>query len=139
MRTLMMSTVVAALVGTAMTTGVQAQDAQVERGKYLVEQVVRCQDCHTTKTESGELDTAKWLKGGKLDFQPIGERKGWHPTAPDLTSTSSLWARWGEDGMVKFLETAKNPRGNKADAPMPAYTMHTDDAKAIVAYLLTLK
>jgi hypothetical protein len=40
--------------------------------------------------------------------------------------------------MVKFLETGKNPRGNAADPPMPAYKLQHDDAVAIVTYLKSL-
>jgi mono/diheme cytochrome c family protein len=115
-----------------------AQDARVERGKYLVTEVARCQECHTPKTESGDFDTTKMLKGVTLNIAPITPVAGWHAASPDLTSTSRLWERWGEDGLVTFLETAKNPRGGKAGAPMPAYTMRAEDAEAIVAYLKSL-
>lgn len=115
-----------------------AQDANAQRGKYLVEEVGRCQECHTPKMDSGEFDTSKWLKGAKLSVAPIGQIPGWHAQSPDITSTSALWQRWGEDGFVKFFETARNPRGGKADAPMPAYTLKHEDAVAIVAYLKSL-
>ncbi len=115
-----------------------AQQPDLQRGKYLVEQLVRCQDCHTPKLDNGELDTAKWLKGATLAIAPIGTIRDWHAQSPDLTSTSPLWQRWGEDGLVKFLETARNPRGNRAGPPMPGYTMSHQDAVAIVAYLKTL-
>ena len=114
------------------------QDAEVQRGKYLVEEVARCQECHTPKTDAGDFDTAKMLKGAKLNVAPIAPIAGWHAASPDLTSTSALWQRWGDDGMIKFLETAKNPRGGKAGAPMPAYMMKHEDADAIVAYLKSL-
>ena len=120
-------------------TSVRAQDAKVARGKYLVEEVARCQECHTPKGDGGAFDTSKWLKGAKLEYAPIGTIQGWHAASPDLTSTSPLFQRWGADGLVKFLETARNPRGGKAGPPMPAYTMQHDDADAIVAYLQTLK
>jgi len=116
----------------------RGQDAKSQRGKYLVEEVARCQECHTPKSESGEFDKAKWLKGATLASAPITPIKGWHATSPDLTSTSALWTRWGADGMTKFLETAKNPRGGAAGPPMPAYTLQHDDADAIVAYLKSL-
>jgi mono/diheme cytochrome c family protein len=116
-----------------------AQEGNAERGQYLVEEVGRCQECHTPKTESGELDKSKWLKGGKLAVAPIAPNPRWHATAPDITSTSALWQRWGDEGLVKFLETASNPRGGKADAPMPAYTLKHEDAVAIVAYLKSLQ
>jgi hypothetical protein len=116
----------------------RAQDAKVQRGKYLVEDVARCQECHSPKTESGDFDKAKWLKGAKLNVAAITTVQGWHAASPDITSTSQLWQRWGVDGMVVFLETAKNPRGNKAGPPMPAYMLPHDDADAIVAYLKSL-
>ena len=117
-----------------------ADDADaVARGKYLVNEVAKCQECHTPRNDKGELDETQWLKGATLDFQPTHEVKGWHKTAPDLTSAGRLWQRWGEDGLVKFMETGSNPRGGKADPPMPAYKLRPDDAKAIVEYLKTLK
>lgn len=112
---------------------------KLARGKYLTEEIGKCQDCHTPRSETGELDKTKWLKGADLGFQPIKEIKGWHTKAPDLTGASRLFQRWGDDGMVKFLVTGKNPRGNVADPPMPAYTMKQEDAEAIVAYLKSLQ
>jgi len=130
---------IALVIGlTATTVPVHGQDAKAVRGKYLVEEVARCQECHTPKVEGGDFDKTKWLKGAKLEVAPIGTIQGWHAASPDLTSTSALWTRWGQDGMTKFLETAHNPRGGKAGAPMPAYTMSHDDADAIVTYLKSL-
>jgi mono/diheme cytochrome c family protein len=126
------------LCATALVGFPQDSDSAA-RGKYLVEEVAKCQECHTPKTETGELDTSKWLKGTTLDFQPMHEVKGWHKTSPDLTSAGRLFARWGEAGIEKFLETAVGPSGHAADLPMPAYKLHADDAKAIVAYLKSLK
>jgi len=119
-------------------TAIRGQDAKVQRGKYLVEDVARCQECHTPKTETRDFDQSKWLKGAKLEVAPIAAIQGWHAASPDITSTSALWQRWGADGMTRFLETAKNPRGGKAGSPMPAYTLPHDDADAIVAYLKSL-
>jgi len=128
----------AAVLTLAAAGRLSAQDANLQRGKYLVEEVARCQDCHTPKTESGEPDKSKWLKGGKLIVAPLTPIPRWHATAPDLTSTSALWQRWGDEGLTKFLETASNPRGGKADVPMPAYTLKHEDAVAIVTYLKSL-
>ncbi|MBM3725437.1 MAG: cytochrome c [Acidobacteria bacterium] len=120
-----------------------AQDkaALIERGKYLAEQVGKCQECHTPRKETRELDTSQWMKGATLDFQPIGaEPPGWHKKSPDLTPTSRLWTRWGDDGMKKYLTTGLTPTSNKpAGPPMPAYTLRPEDADAIIAYLKSLK
>jgi mono/diheme cytochrome c family protein len=130
--------VVAVAITVASAITLSAQSAQLERGKYLVEQVARCQECHTPKQDDGTFDTTKWLKGSMLTIKPVTEIKGWHAAAPNITSTSALWQRWGDDGMAKFLETATNPRGGKAGAPMPAYTMSREDAAAVAAYLKSL-
>jgi mono/diheme cytochrome c family protein len=121
------------------TTTLAAQDAKVERGKYLVEGVARCQECHTPRLENGDFNTAQWLKGATLIGVPSSPVADWHQKSPDITSTSALWQRWGDAGFSTFLQTAKNPRGGKAGPPMPAYTLKAEDADAIVAYLKSLK
>ena len=114
------------------------QDANLERGKYLVEEVARCQECHAPRTDTGDFDRTKWMKGATLLGVPATPPAGWHQKSPDITSTSALWTRWGQDGFSKFLQTAKNPRGGKAGPPMPAYTLKAEDADAIAAYLKSL-
>ena len=115
-----------------------AQTAQVERGRYLVAEIGKCGEGHTRVAADGP-DMSRWIKGAELNFQPIQPVKGWHKTSPDITSSSRLFARWREAGLVKFLETGLGPRGNKADPPMPTYKLAHEDAEAIVAYLKSLK
>jgi mono/diheme cytochrome c family protein len=116
-----------------------ADSDSIARGKYLVEEVGKCQECHTPRLEAGELDKSKWLKGATLDFAPMHEVKGWHKTSPDLTGAGRLITRWKEEGLVKFLETGLGPTGNKADPPMPLYKLKHEDAQAIVDYLKSLQ
>jgi len=116
------------------------QDEKVARGKYLVEEVARCQDCHTPHLMvSGELVKSAWLKGSTLDFISVNQPPTWRSKTPDITSTSPFWARWGDDGMVKYLETGMNPRGSKPNPPMPAYTLTHEDAVAVATFLRSLK
>jgi len=116
------------------------QDEKVARGKYLVEEVAKCQDCHTPHLMvSGEIVKSAWLKGSTLDIISVNQPPNWRSKAPDITSTGPMWARWGDEGVVKFLETGKNPRGGQANPPMPAYTLTHEDAAAIAAFLKSLK
>ncbi len=124
------------MIGTIPVLGQQGLEV---RGKYLVEEVAKCQDCHTPRNEKGEPDAAKWMKGGELSFQPRQPVEGWHKTTPDLSSTGRIWKRWGDENFVKFMTTGIGPRGHAADAPMPAYRLTEDDAEAVVAYLKSLK
>jgi mono/diheme cytochrome c family protein len=117
-----------------------AQADKAARGKYLVEEVARCQECHTPKLPDGQFNKEKWLKGAVLNVQPIDSVKGWHKTSPDLTASGRLWqGRWGQAALVKLLSTGLGPGGNPADPPMPTYKMTSDDAEAVVEYLKTLK
>ncbi len=113
-------------------------NARLERGKYIVEQVARCQECHTPTLPDGSFDKANWMKGATLVGIPAKPIEDWHQKSPDITSTSRLWERWKVEGFVNFLQTAKNPRGGPAGPPMPAYTMKAEDAEAVTAYLKSL-
>jgi mono/diheme cytochrome c family protein len=109
-----------------------AQNGKIGRGKYLTEEVAKCQDCHTQRLASGELDKKVWLKGATLSGKS-------RTVAPDITSGGDLWRRWGEPGMLRFLENGGHAEGATAGAPMPPYKLRPDDAEAIVAYLKSLR
>jgi mono/diheme cytochrome c family protein len=114
------------------------KETRLERGKSLVEEVSRCQACHTPQLAAGSFDKANWMKGSTLVGIPAKPIEDWHQKAPDITSTSKLWANWKYEGFVAFLSTAKNPRGHKAGPPMPAYTLKAEDAEAMALYLKSL-
>src|SRR5215469_11628779 len=42
----------------------------VARGKYIVEDIAVCTQCHTPHANSGELDRSRWLEGAALWLQP---------------------------------------------------------------------
>jgi len=44
--------------------------ADIARGKYLVEQVSLCGDCHTPHNEKGEPIQAQLLKGATVPYKP---------------------------------------------------------------------
>ena len=115
-----------------------AKETRLERGKYLVEEVSRCQECHTPLLEDGTFDKTKWMKGATLVGIPAKPIEDWHQKAPDISSTSQLWEKWKFEGIVAFLQTGKNPRGHKAGPPMPAYTLKPEDAEAVAVYLKSL-
>lgn len=116
-----------------------AADSDVEYGRYLVENLGGCVDCHTPRLENGEFDKTRRLKGAMLDFQPTNTVPHWKAMSPDITPTGPKWKKWGEAGFITFLETGAWPDGDTADPPMPKYLLHERDAKAIVDYLKTLK
>jgi RNA polymerase sigma factor (sigma-70 family) len=111
--------------------------ALVKRGDYLVNEVARCGTCHTPRDDKGGLDLSRHLQGASLPFTPKVKPKEWEDRSPDIT-VSGKAGKWGEAKMIKFLTTGKDDEGEAPDAPMPAYKLSEEDARAVTAYLRSL-
>jgi mono/diheme cytochrome c family protein len=108
--------------------------AQIARGKYLVEQVAMCADCHTPRGERGAFDRSKWLQGAALGFAPKEPIPGFSGYAPGIAGLSG----WNDAEAVKVLSTGLTAGGKPLAPPMPQYKMTRADAAAVVAYLKSL-
>jgi Cytochrome c len=106
----------------------------VARGKYLVEQVGLCGDCHTPRNDKGEPVKEQWLKGTTLDFKPIGPVPVWADKAPAIAGLPG----WEKGAAIRFLMTGVAYNGLPGRPPMPQYRFNVQDAQAIVAYLKSL-
>jgi hypothetical protein len=115
------------------TVSAQAPDPLIERGRYLVENVGMCADCHTARTEKGEFDRSRWLMGAALPFQPTVPMP-WSPVAPPIAGLPSMTEAQGLD----YLKSGKLPDGSMSRPPMPEFRFDHDDAVAVVAYLKSL-
>jgi mono/diheme cytochrome c family protein len=112
----------------------QASAGNLDHGKYLVEQVARCGDCHSPKNEKGEPMPGKELRGAPLLFKPITPPSDWADKAPNIAGLRA----WEEADAVKFLTTGIAYNDLPPRPPMPRYHMNREDAEAIVAYLKSL-
>ena len=111
----------------------QSNDAaQVARGKYLVQHVAMCGDCHTPRDDKGMPLPGKELAGAPLGFKPLAPMP-WAPTAPEIAGLPG----WKDAQIVTFLTTGKLD-GREPNPPMPGYRLSAADARAVVAYLRTL-
>ena len=116
------------------TPATPAADTPIRSGKYLVENVGMCAECHTPKTDQGDYDRTQWLAGNLLDFKPD------HPmpfaaVAPPIAGMPGFT----DEQALKFLETGIDLTGKRAMPPMPQYRFNHDDALAVLAYLRSLK
>jgi len=116
---------------------------QVERGRYLVNHVAVCVDCHTPRTPEGALDEDKLLSGVDcfLDVDPADDA-GCLAT-PNLTNHSTgLMSRSDAEIKSMFLEGIRVHKDDEAMNPVMPYwsfgNMRDEDADAIVAYLRTV-
>ena len=112
----------------------QAPAANIDRGKYLVENVARCGDCHSPTNEKGRPIPGKELRGAPLTFKPITSQPDWADKAPNIAGLRA----WETSDAVKFLMTGIAYNDLPPRPPMPQYHMNKDDAEAIVAYLKSL-
>lgn len=108
--------------------------AEIERGRYLVEDVAKCPECHTPRKPNGELDSAAWLRGAPIWIKPVTAIPNWADQAPALAGLPSLTEAQAE----KVLEDGTGPNGEDLRPPMQIYHMAPADARAIVAYLKSL-
>lgn len=125
--------VVAAAV---MAAAAQAADRQVVRGRYLVENVGMCGDCHTPRGPMGQPDLAKPLGGAPIDFRATVPVPDWAEEAPAIAGPQPRG--WTRVQMVHFLKTGERPDGSFARAPMPMVRMTQEDAEAVASYLASL-
>ena len=117
------------------SSGAPGVAGQIQRGKYLVERVGVCGECHSPRNDKGEYDRSQWLQGELIDYKPTRPM----PFAAIAPPIAGLPTFVQDEAAVKFLETGTNAMGKTALPPMPQFRLHHDDAVAVVAYLRSLK
>lgn len=130
-----LAAVIAAML-TASGAGAAEKPGQLAHGRYLVENVGMCGDCHTPRGAMGQPDLQHPLGGATLDFRPTVPVPAWAELAPSIAGPKALG--WTRAQMVKFLETGVTPDGRESLPPMPRVRLTREDAEAVAAYLSSL-
>jgi mono/diheme cytochrome c family protein len=111
-----------------------AGQGNVERGRYLVENVAMCEECHTPRDGGGNLDESRRLQGAPIWIMPVQHTTNWAMNAPSLAGFEQFTDEQGE----QILEQGVGPNGLPIQPPMHIYHMNHADAQAIIAYLRSL-
>ena len=107
----------------------------ISRGKYLVERVAMCVQCHTPRNQTGELLETRYLQGGPVPVSaPPNFRIDWAYKAPAIAGLPGYTI---QDG-IKLLTEGITPDGRVPKAPMPKFRLTRADAEAVVTYLKSL-
>ncbi len=106
----------------------------VDRGRYIVEDVAMCEECHTPRDENGNLDESRQLQGAPIWIQPVHRMDDWANRAPGIAGFVGFTDAQGED----ILERGVGPNGLPIQPPMHIYHMNQADALAVIAYLRSL-
>ncbi len=106
---------------------------RIVRGRYLVEALGHCGECHTPRGPLGALDTARWLGGAANPVESEGR-------IPNITPAV---LGWSDLDIVDYLATGFTPDFDSAGGEMAAVVRNTaqlteDDRIAIAAYLLAI-
>jgi mono/diheme cytochrome c family protein len=108
---------------------------KVSRGKYLVESVAMCVQCHTPRSQTGELVETRYLQGGPVPVSaPPNFRIEWAYKAPAIAGLPGYTV---QDG-IKLLMQGITSDGRTPKAPMPKFRLSRSDAEAVVSYLKSL-
>ena len=116
------------------STQATPSEAQIARGKYLVDEVARCVECHSPHLSNGSPDPARYLVGAPIWIRPTVAISNWADRAPALAGFPGYTDAQAE----AILERGEGLEGQPLRLPMHPYHLHHEDAMAIVAYLRSL-
>jgi mono/diheme cytochrome c family protein len=111
-------------------------EALVRHGEYLVVHVAMCIQCHSPHNDDGSPNRERLLEGAPIPLQSPFPRQVWAFQAPAL---AGLPGGWSEEQLVRFLQTGETPNGHPAQPPMPPFRLTEQDARAVAAYLHSLR
>ena len=103
------------------------------RGRYLVERVAMCGECHSTRDQAGVIIPDTRLQGGPLPIK-VPWPADWPLQVPRIAGlpgySDAEALRLLTDGAIKRI-------GGQARAPMPRFRMTAEDAADVIAFLRT--
>ncbi len=106
------------------------------RGKYIVERVAMCIECHTPRDESGRLLTTRYLQGAPIPVNaPPYPNMNWATKAPAIAGLPGYTTQQG----VRLLMEGVTSDGRTPNPPMPPFRFNRSDAEAVVSYLKSLQ
>lgn len=106
--------------------------AEIERGRYLVEALAHCGDCHTPRGALGQLQINDWMAGG-----PNPSGRG---SIPSLRSDALSWSA---TDIAYYLESGFTPDYDSAGGEMAHVVenfarLSDEDRQAVAAYVKAL-
>ena len=123
-------------IGMAVCMSVQAE-SRLERGRYLMESIVACGNCHTPQGPNGPMPGMELAGGLKIEDKPFTAI-----TSNITPDRETGIGKWTDAQIVTAIREGKRPDGTIIGPPMPIglyRDMSDSDVRAIVAYLRSVK
>jgi hypothetical protein len=105
----------------------------LEHGRYLVERVVMCFECHSTRDSDGNIVPGTKFLGGPMPMRPP-----WPADWPQVIPRIAGLPGYTDELAIRLLTQGAIKRdGTALRRPMPPFRMTPQDAADVVAYLRT--
>jgi mono/diheme cytochrome c family protein len=118
----------------AQGSGARATAGNVERGRYIVERVANCGECHSQRDARGNIVEGTKFQGGSMVVSP-SMTIDWPNRFPRI---AGLPGYTDEQAIRLLTQGAIKRDGTQLRAPMPRFRMTPEDAAAVIAYLRSL-
>jgi len=126
------------LVALATSVSVTAMaETRLERGRYLMQSIVACGNCHTPQGPNGPLPGMELAGGLKIEDKPFTAYSS--NITPDRETGIG---KWSDAQIIAAIREGRRPNGSIIGPPMPMALyrdLSDSDVKAIVAYLRSVK
>lgn len=112
------------------------KSAEWNRGRYIVDALGHCGECHTERNALGGMDFTRYLAGNPKG--PEGD------AVPALTRRAKRFGAWSVADVETFLETGMDPDGDFAGSAMAEVIRNStskltkEDRRAVAVYLKDL-
>lgn len=110
-------------------------DDSLTRGKYIVENVALCIECHTPRNSKGDLDRTRLLEGAPIPVKSPYPNDRWAFQAPAIGGLPGF----SQSEVAGLLSNGRRTSGRVPLSPMPPFRLSQEDAEAVAAYLATLR
>jgi mono/diheme cytochrome c family protein len=115
---------------------VEGQSPEWNRGRYLIEALGQCAECHSPRGITGAIVADRRYTGARMP--------GGGEIAPNLTSGKGGIGEWTVEDMIFFLEDGTTPDGDVMSGEMEDVIRNTsqlpeDDRRAMAVYVKALK
>jgi len=106
----------------------------VEHGRYIVEDVVHCVECHSSRDAMGNILPSTRFLGGPIPFRPSWSND-WAASAP---RNKGLNGYTDELAFRLFTQGSIGRSGAVLRPPMPRFRMSRQDAADVIAYMRSI-
>lgn len=122
------------LLAAFLASSAAAGDARLARGRYLVEGVLACANCHAVRDEKGAVLAARGMAGG-FEFNEGIFRSYASNITPDRETGIGAWS---DAQLGKAIREGVRPDGSVIGPPMPIHfyrSLSDQDLAATIKYL----